>query len=344
MIKVPEDIFENLERIGFSKYEIRIYEALLLKGSMNSTQIVKETGIPQPRVYDLFSSMQKKGFIESSFGKKKMYKAISIATIMEREQKWIENYRITLERHVRNRKSFNRRNQSTFISMIEGEENITEKMKDLIENTKDELILSVDYERYMILLPLIKHLSAKNATICIIVFLSGSQSLNTEINCNCFIRTMKGKPVLLIISDRESSIMGIESKSRKDEIALYLEEDNFIHVVSYYFNQSLWKYADIFIDKIERESIRFRTIWLACDIIEFYLLHKYKLNCYLEGYLLEEKVVLEGKIEKVEKIPFVRNTFFIQSKGKKYSVGGKTSSIEDIKMSYLEIRAHLLQE
>ena len=57
---MEKDIFDDLSKLGLSNYEIKIYETLLLKGPMTSTEVVKDTNIPQPRIYDLFGSLEKK--------------------------------------------------------------------------------------------------------------------------------------------------------------------------------------------------------------------------------------------------------------------------------------------
>ena len=338
---MEKKIFEGLSKFGLTAYEIKIYEVLILKGPLNSTSIVKETGIPQPRVYDLFSSMERKGFIESSFGKRKTYKAIPVSTIMEREKKWLDTYSFNLEHFVQNKRIYNQNNGS-FLSLLEGNTQVTEKMASLISHTEDELILSTSYERFKELYPYIEKLSSSNVTMCIIIFKEQRQRLTEKIDGNCFIRTMSGKPVEILISDRKFCTMKIETRERKDDLALYFEEDNFIHVVSYYFNQSLWKYADIYTDQINDNCIRFRTIWLACDIIEYYLNNGAKLKSHLECYYKDDYREIDGEIVKVEKIPFVRNTFFIRSGNEEYSVGGKTSSIEKLRMLFLKINPELL--
>ena len=338
---MQEKIFEGLSKFGLSNYEIRIYETLILKGPMTSTNVVKETGIPQPRVYDLFGSLERKGFIESSFEKRKTYKAIPVSTIMEREKKWLDSYSFNLEHFVQNKRSFSQNNGS-FLSLLEGKDKVTEKMISLITHTEDELILSTSFERFGELYPYIQELSTRNVTMCIIIFKEQRQRLNQIIQGNCFVRTMSGKPVDILISDRKSCTMNIEAKEKEEDVALYFEEDNFIHVISYYFNQSLWKYATIFSDQINDKCIRFRTIWLACDIIEYFLNGGVKLNSQLECYYKDDYRELEGEIVRVEKIPFVRNTFFIRTGNEEFSVGGKTSSIEKLRMLYLKIKPELL--
>jgi len=339
---MQEDIFDGLSRLGLSNYEIKIYETLLLKGPMTSTDVVKDTNIPQPRIYDLFGSLEKKGFIEESLGKKKLFKAVPISIILEKEKKWLESYSFNLERYVQNKKIYSD-SHLTFISLVEGEKHINEKLISLIEQTEDELILSVSFERFNEIYPSIADLEKKGATIVIMVFLQGNQKLNEKFEGNCFVRTMRAKPIELMITDRKHCIMKVESSGKESEVALYFEEDNFIHVISYYFNHTVWKNASIYVDNVSNESIRLRTIWLACDVIEYYLDHGFHINAHMKGYYLDDYRELDGEIFKVEKIPLVRNSFFIRIKGQEYSVGGKTSSIERFRMLFLKLKPEILR-
>ena len=338
---MEKNIFDELSKLGLSNYEIKIYETLILKGPMTSTEVVKGTNIPQPRIYDLFGSLEKKGFIEESIGKKKLFKAVPISLILEKERKWLESYSFNLERYVQNKKIYSD-SHMTFISLIEGKKHIDEKLISLIEQTEDELILSVSFERFVVVYPSIVNLQKKGATIVVTVFLEGSQKLNQNFTGNCFVRTMKAKPIELVITDRKHCIMKVESNNRDSEVALYFEEDNFIHVISYYFNHTVWKNANIYVDQVSNESIRLRTIWLACDVVEYYLNHSFKINAFMKGYYLDDYRELDGEIYQVEKIPLVRNTFFIRIKGQEYSVGGKTSSLERFRMLFLKLKPELL--
>ena len=340
---MQEDIFDGLSKLGLSNYEIKIYKTLLLKGQMTSTEVVKETNIPQPRIYDLFGSLEKKGFIQGSIDKKKLYKAIPVSHIFERERKWLESYSFNLERYVQNMKIYSD-NDLSFVSLIEGEENVTDKILSLIDQTQDEIIISVNYERFKTLYPSLINLQKKGVTLLVLVFLEGDQKLREKFQGNCFVRTMKAKPIELVISDRKQCTMKIETKRKENEVALYFEEDNFIHVISYYFNHTVWQNANIYVDNVSNESIRLRTIWLACDIIEYYLAHGFKINAHLKGYYLDDYRELDGEIFKVEKIPLVRNTFFMRIKGQEYSVGGKTSTLERFRMLFVMLKPEILQK
>ncbi|WP_048162078.1 TrmB family transcriptional regulator [Thermoplasma acidophilum] len=324
---MDSDIFSGLSKFGLSPYEIKIYEALVIKGPMTSTEIVRMTGVPQPRVYDLFNSLIKKGFIEESIGKKKMYKAIPVSQVLKKERDWLESYSLNLQRYVENKKIYPDR-YSTFLSLVEGYDNIIQKMQTMINEAQNEIIISLSQEKFNDLREDLQRASSRKVTVVLLVFTDGDVAFDGR----ALIRKINGKPTEMAISDRKSCVVSVEGERENKEYALYFEEDNFIHVMSYYFNQSLWSQAVIIRDFFIAESIKFCNIWITCDAIDFLLSRNMRVFAEVEGFYHDDRRTWKGEILKTEKIPFVRNTFYINVGDRTYSVGGKTATLEDIKM------------
>ncbi|MFX0181612.1 MAG: TrmB family transcriptional regulator [Candidatus Hodarchaeota archaeon] len=56
-------LHELLKRLGLTKYEIQAYVILIQGGELSVSEIVKKTGIPQPRAYDTLRNLVKYGLI-----------------------------------------------------------------------------------------------------------------------------------------------------------------------------------------------------------------------------------------------------------------------------------------
>ncbi|MEM0136310.1 MAG: TrmB family transcriptional regulator [Thermoplasmatales archaeon] len=337
---MERDIFDGLAKFGLSPYEIRVYSALLLKGRMNSTDIVRETEIPQPRVYDLFSSLIKKGFIEESLGKKKIYKAVPISEILKREQDWLTSYSFNLQKYVENRKLYPEKH-SSFISLIEGEEQIIQKICQIIDAAEIEVIVSVSDEEFNKIAESIQKASERDVTIALLLFTKGNSNLS-KIPKSVFFRRLEGKATKIIISDRKSCIVSVENFESKNNYALYFEEDNFIHVMSYYFDESFWSVAEKPKTFPEKNKYTLSNIWLACEVIDFLIGSGKQIKAVVDGYHFDDRRTIKGYVTGTDRIPFVRNTFYIQENSKSYSVGGKTATIEDIKMLSVTLYPELL--
>lgn len=68
----PEDI---LRKIGLNTYEIKAYLALVSAGRMNAAELSSVSGIPIARVYDVMSSLERKGFAKIGLGRPTIYEA-----------------------------------------------------------------------------------------------------------------------------------------------------------------------------------------------------------------------------------------------------------------------------
>lgn len=82
---MDEEIFKDLQKFHLSNYEIKAYSFLLMNGPMRVTEIIRETGIPQPRMYDIIGKLQRKGLIMVNSSLKKTYEAVSPREAFESE-------------------------------------------------------------------------------------------------------------------------------------------------------------------------------------------------------------------------------------------------------------------
>ncbi len=72
-----DEIIEKLQRLGLTKYESLAYITLLKLGPSKATDITKESGIPHTRVYDVLSSLHRKGFVDVMQGTPRLYKPVN---------------------------------------------------------------------------------------------------------------------------------------------------------------------------------------------------------------------------------------------------------------------------
>src|SRR3989344_5371159 len=91
------DEIETAKKLGLNEYESRAYLSMLKLGSAEASAVSKSASIPRARVYDVLSSLEKKGFIEKKPSKPVAYIAVapSKALALLKEQK-----RLHLEKHL----------------------------------------------------------------------------------------------------------------------------------------------------------------------------------------------------------------------------------------------------
>ncbi len=79
-----------LKRIGLNNYETSIYIALLKNGSSSAGELSASANVPRSRVYDVLSSLEKKGFAMAQLAKPVKYAAVppdKLANILRSEYK-----------------------------------------------------------------------------------------------------------------------------------------------------------------------------------------------------------------------------------------------------------------
>ncbi|MEM3995015.1 MAG: TrmB family transcriptional regulator sugar-binding domain-containing protein [Thermofilum sp.] len=71
-----EDAWRALEDLGLTPYEARVYVALADGSARTASEIVRLTGIPQPRVYSTLESLASRGLVEIILEKPRRYRAV----------------------------------------------------------------------------------------------------------------------------------------------------------------------------------------------------------------------------------------------------------------------------
>ena len=69
-IAMPQnpDVLNSLRRLGLNQYEAKAYFALATLGKSTAGELSARAELPRPRVYDVLSSLQDKGFVNRHTG------------------------------------------------------------------------------------------------------------------------------------------------------------------------------------------------------------------------------------------------------------------------------------
>jgi sugar-specific transcriptional regulator TrmB len=60
---LPEDIYTIFARLGFSRYEAKVYATLCACGRLKMRQLAKYSTVPQSRIYSVVESLEEKGAV-----------------------------------------------------------------------------------------------------------------------------------------------------------------------------------------------------------------------------------------------------------------------------------------
>ena len=151
MLSVDKETLAVLQRLGLNQYESKTYLALASSRARTATELSDVANIPRPRVYDVLTKLEKKGFIVTQPGRPAKYAAVPVSAAigtLKRERKE------TLERGISEldnlEKRLFKRLESKNIPLTEGgdvfviteRKSIYSTLEELIKRSKEHILLT----------------------------------------------------------------------------------------------------------------------------------------------------------------------------------------------------------
>ena len=329
---VEEEIFEELERFHLSKYEIKAYSCLLLSGAMKPTDIIKETGIPQPRIYDILGKLQRKGLVIISSRLKKSYEAVMPEEAFKSDLDDMKKYLSTLEDHVKkSRKNFPVRVPNMLF--IQNSNTAENKLENAIENAESEILFSLPSEKIMTLISSLKKAHQNGVTLCFVLNNNLDRKIIDIISEIGILKTSEMTNAEMVIIDRKISFFNGRSVSLESNYSVFLQEDELMDIMSYYYFFMNWLPANYIIDfNFYKHEFKVTTSWLACDAIENLMAKGKRLRATVLGVMNEEIITIGGDVISITRIPGKIQSFNILSENGEITVGGRNGKLEQVKM------------
>lgn len=147
------EVIGQLKTLGLNEYEAKAYHALNTAGDCSAGELSEKAELPRPRVYDVLSSLQYKGFVMMESGRPVKYSAIPLneALITLKKQK-TSQLQSELERIEKNAESIsgmlknNPSNEKFSIEdgvwTIRGRNAIYSKLASMFGNAKDSITIT----------------------------------------------------------------------------------------------------------------------------------------------------------------------------------------------------------
>ena len=149
-MSISEESLNLLKRVGLNQYESRIYSALLVSGTSTAGELSEVADVPRSRVYDVLTSLEKKGFAIIQVGRPVKYVAVSPENALNQVKSHIEDeYQNQLNSFEKLQDSiieslgelFNQGNKlvdsSDLVGVIRGRANVYNQLKQLIRTAKE---------------------------------------------------------------------------------------------------------------------------------------------------------------------------------------------------------------
>ncbi len=140
------DIINELQNIGFTKYESQIYISLLKESPLTGYEISKLSGVPQSKVYENITKLLNNNIIINVGTDPIKYVPISPNELLKNKK---EEFNNSMDKLKNNLQILNKGKNIEYVLNIKGDKNILKKAIEMIKNAKQEIIISCPYEEIL---------------------------------------------------------------------------------------------------------------------------------------------------------------------------------------------------
>jgi len=241
---------------NLNSYETKVWLALLGKGIASAGEVADISGVPRSRTYDVLESLEKKGFAIVKLGKPIKYLGIKPKIILEKlknnakkdAEKRIDELLILkdtnefAELEKLYTEGINPLQREDISVALKGKLNISNYLRELLQNAKKEVIICANAEEIKSKIKLFQQTFEvlKKANVKIKLALSGNDTLIKQMR-NDF--DMKIKKVNVnakfFIIDRKEILFYLSKNTAREDTAIWLNSEFFVKAFAYLFEKSL---------------------------------------------------------------------------------------------------------
>ncbi|KOP79897.1 TrmB family transcriptional regulator [Cytobacillus solani] len=135
-----ENIYKELQNLGFSQYECKAYIGLLKNSPITGYEVSKRTGVPRSTIYEVLGKLLDKRAIYTVPSEPVKYSPVPAKELINRLRKTFETSFDYLEKELTSLES---ERETDVIWRIRGNDHVIEEMLAIINHAKDELWLSI---------------------------------------------------------------------------------------------------------------------------------------------------------------------------------------------------------
>ncbi|WP_310176289.1 helix-turn-helix domain-containing protein [Neobacillus niacini] len=247
-----------LQKFGFSQYESKVYEILSSNdGPLDATQIVKYSGVPKAKVYEVLTRMIEKGLVLDSVSeKKKLYTALPLNLVIEMLTKQFQD-------NINHLKQNSSKKQITDdrVWSLKVDSSIQLKCKQLLQEAKKSIQISLWKDDFQEVLPILleKEQTGVKVEALVVGDVEADVSSLTVLSPNEEHRMLENSR-LIIIDEEEILFAGVENDAWQ---AMITKSPPFVKFFADFF------YHDVALAKITK---RFEDILMQDEEIKSLLM------------------------------------------------------------------------
>jgi sugar-specific transcriptional regulator TrmB len=256
MLVKSELISKIKDYFDLNIYETKVWLALLGKGTASAGEIATISGVPRSRTYDVLESLEKKGFAIVKLGKPVKYLGVKPKAILEKLK---NNVRKEAEERITNLSTIQTTNEfekledlynvginpvkrEDLSAALKGKSNITNYLKEIIEEANKEVIICTSAEEIKLKLGLFSQTIEilKKSNVKIKMALSGEDFLINQIANKLKLKISKAKiDAKFFIVDRKEILFYLSKEKGKEDLAIWLNSEFFSQAFATLFEKTL---------------------------------------------------------------------------------------------------------
>ena len=342
---VSEDLVSALSVLGLSRKEAMVLAYLLIKGEATAREIIADLSIHQPQLYNILSSLARKGFVNVQDSKPKVYIPINPGLIMEMIESELSKRRQALINALSGQPKGAA--QRSLIWVTRGIDNVLNNVASLIKEAESELYIS---SSSVMLRRMIKYLKGlrRGVKAYILVYLDIDDELLNElkgIENVVEVKVNRLGPYYLLSPDSKSCIFMLRKVSMLESSDAYAyvfrDRDMAVHFIQSLFN--VWRRSTTVYRRPFRQdeyplifnNQRF-AVWEILRALE----SGQNIKVKVRGRFIKtgEEVEFVGKPIDVSISDEVVNFKAIpEGSMKPLLIGGTNAVVEDVESEYIEI-------
>jgi len=254
MLVKQELINKIKDYFGLNVYETKVWLALLSKGIASAGEVAEISGVPRSRTYDVLEGLEKRGFAIIKLGKPVKYLGVKPKMILEKLKNNVKKQaqeKIEILSKINETDEFTEletlyskgiipSNKENLSLSLKGKSNISNHIKEILENSKKEVIICTNAEEFILKEKLFKQTfdRLKNSNIKVRVALSGDEKTISQLSKRLDIKIKKiDIDAKFFIIDRNEILFYVSKDKDQDEIAIWLNSDFFAQAFATLFDK-----------------------------------------------------------------------------------------------------------
>lgn len=247
---LSEKAKKAMENLGLTGYEIKAYVTLLNEGALTAQELSNKSKVPYSKIYEVLDKLEEKGWIETDGSRPTKFYPKSPTTALEATRLRFENELKENESIVLNElKSLYEKTgikEKPEIWVIRGVFNILARVKEIIENSREELLIALPAaaeELAKPLQPLLRMLYEKGVKIYVLAAENTSKDIIKALSRVSEVRLKDSMFGGGVISDSKEVIILLAGDNNASEaLAIWAEHVGLARFAKEYF-QYLWQDA-----------------------------------------------------------------------------------------------------